>query len=151
MKQQKTGPSAIERKLAGAPAPQAVSNNNGGDEEFNALVNEVSTLIAENKLPEGFDFQTAASDPELVELMREYGAAAGIRIFAAEQRAEEAETSAMQRVSAEVRQRSALPRSVRGGNAAASGTNYRGMDAEAFRSLMSQMKKTARDGGKTRL
>ena len=151
MKQQKTGPSAIERKLAGAPAPQAVSKNNGGDEEFNALVNEVSTLIAENKLPEGFDFQTAASDPELVELMREYGAAAGIRIFAAEQRAEEAEISAMQRVSAEVRQRSALPRSVRGGSATASGTNYRGMDAEAFRSLMSQMKKTARDGGKTRL
>lgn len=150
MKQQKTGSSAIERKLASAPAQQTAPNG-GDDEEFNALVGEISELMSENKLPEGFDFRTAASDPELVELMRAYGTAAGIRIYAAEQRAEEAETSAMQRVSAEVRQRGALPRSVRGGNAAASGTNYRGMDAEAFRSLMAQMKKTARDGGKTRL
>ena len=150
MKQQKAIPTALERKFSAAPAQQPAPNG-GDDEEFNALVGEVSELMSENKLPEGFDFRTAASDPELVELMREYGAAAGIRIYAAEQRAEEAENSAMQRVSAEVRQRSALPRSVRGGNAAASGTNYRGMDAEAFRSLMAQMKKTARDGGKTRL
>ena len=150
MKQKKAIPTALERKFSAAPAQQPVPNG-GDDEEFNALVGEVSELMSENKLPEGFDFRTAASDPELVELMREYGAAAGIRIYAAEQRAEEAENSAMQRVSAEVRQRSALPRSVRGGNAAASGTNYRGMDAEAFRSLMAQMKKTARDGGKTRL
>ena len=150
MKQQQTAPSAIERSLAGATAPQT-ARNGGEDEEFNALVDEVSALMSEGKLPEGFDFRTAASDPELVELMREYGAAAGIRIYAAEQRAEQAETSAMQRVSAEVRQRSALPRSVRGGNAAASATNYRGMDAESFRALMAQMKKTARDGGKTRL
>ena len=135
----------------GADQPTAGQTGQENDPEFEALVDEIAALIRDGKLPEGFDLQTAAKDPTLMELMREYGAAAGIRIFAAEQRAEEAETSAMQRVSAEVRQRSALPRSVRGGNAAASGTNYRGMDAEAFRSLMSQMKKTARDGGKTRL
>ena len=134
-----------------ANAGQSSRNARESDPEFEALVDEIAALIRDDKLPEGFDLQEASKDTALLELMREYGAAAGIRIFAAEQRAEEAETSAMQRVSAEVRQRSALPRSVRGGNAAASGTNYRGMDAEAFRSLMSQMKKTARDGGKTRL
>ncbi|MEN6593813.1 MAG: hypothetical protein ABFC31_02535 [Clostridiaceae bacterium] len=150
MKQQKFAPNSIERKLSGAAAPQP-ARNAGDDEEFDALVSEITRLISEDKLPEGFDLKSAASDPALIELMREYGAAAGVRIYAAEQRAEEAENSAMQRVSAEVRQRNALPRSIRGGNAAASGTNYRGMDAEAFRSLMAQMKKTARDGGKTRL
>jgi hypothetical protein len=57
----------------------------------------------------------------------------------------------MERVSARVRERSALPKSTRGGSAAPAATNYHGMSSEAFRTLMQQMKKTARDGGKTRL
>ena len=121
------------------------------DPEFEALVDEISTLISENKLPEGFDLQTAAKDPALISLMREYGAGAGIRIYAAEQRAEEAENSAMERMSARMRERSALPKSTRGGSAAPAATNYRGMSSDNFRELMQQMKKTARDGGKTRL
>ena len=72
------------------------------DPEFEALVNEISTLVQQGKLPEGFDLKTAVEDPELTDLMREYGAEAGIRIYAAEQRAEEAENNAMERVSARV-------------------------------------------------
>ena len=121
------------------------------DPEFEALVDELSTLVQQGKLPEGFDLKTAVEDPELTDLMREYGAEAGIRIYAAEQRAEEAEDSAMERVSARVRERGALPKSTRGGSAAPAATNYHGMSSEAFRALMQQMKKTARDGGKTRL
>ncbi len=121
------------------------------DPEFEALVNEISTLVQQGKLPEGFDLESATKDPELVELMREYGAEAGIRIYAAEQRAEEAENNAMERVSARVRERSALPKSTRGGSAAPAATNYHGMSSEAFRALMQQMKKIDRDGGKTRL
>jgi len=127
------------------------AGNAGNDPEFDALVDEISVLIQKGKLPEGFDLESAAKDPELAELMREYGAEAGIRIYAAEQRAEQAENSAMERVSARVRDRSALPKSVRGGGAAPASTNYQGMSSEAFRTLMQQMKKTARDGGKTRL
>jgi len=133
---------------AGGNAP---ADNAGTDPDFDALVDEISALIQKGKLPEGFDLESAAKDPNLAELMREYGAEAGIRIYAAEQRAEEAENSAMERVSARVRERSALPRSTRGGSAAPAATNYRGMSADAFRELMQQMKKTARDGGKTRL
>ena len=121
------------------------------DPEFEALVNEISTLVQQGKLPEGFDLESATKDPELAELMREYGAEAGIRIYAAEQRAEEAENNAMERVSARVRERSALPKSTRGGSAAPAATNYHGMSSEAFRALMQQMKKIDRDGGKTRL
>lgn len=133
---------------AGGNAP---ADNAGTDPDFDALVDEISVLIQKGKLPEGFDLESAAKDPNLAELMREYGAEAGIRIYAAEQRAEEAENSAMERVSARVRERSALPRSTRGGSAAPAATNYRGMSADAFRELIQQMKKTARDGGKTRL
>jgi adenosylmethionine-8-amino-7-oxononanoate aminotransferase len=130
-----------------APARGAAEN----EPEFEALVDEIAALISEEKLPEGFDLQDAAKDPELVSLMREYGAAAGIRIYAAEQRAQEAEGNAMERVSARMRERGALPKSTRGGYAAPAATNYRSMSSEAFRQLVQQMKKTARDGGKTRL
>ncbi len=140
----------MTQRLGGATAApaQGMAQN---DPEFEALVNEISTLISEGKLPEGFDLQAAAKDPDLLSLMREYGAAAGIRIYAAEQRAEEAENSAMERVSNRMRERSALPKSTRGGSAAPAATNYRNMSSDAFRELMQQMKKTARDGGKTRL
>ncbi len=130
-----------------APAKGAAGN----DPEFETLVDELSALISEGKLPEGVDLKEAAKDPALVSLMREYGAGAGIRIYAAEQRAEEAENSAMERVSVRMRQRGALPKSTRGGSAAPAATNYRGMSSDSFRELVQQMKKTARDGGKTRL
>lgn len=153
----------IEQRLNSAGGAQYAPNgmnaqgaggaNQGAqnDPEFEALVDEIASLISEGKLPQGFDLQKAAQDPALIELMREYGAAAGIRIYAAEQRAEEAEQNAMERVSERVRQRGSLPRSMRGGGANAAATNYRGMSSDAFRTLMQQMKNTARDGGKTRL
>lgn len=138
-----------QRLNAAKPATERNAPDN--DPEFEALVDEIAALVSEGKLPQGFDLQAAAKDPALMELMREYGAAAGIRIYAAEKRAEEAETSAMDRVSERVRQRNALPRSIRGGSTNAAATNYGTMSSEEFRELMQQMKKTARDGGKTRL
>ncbi len=140
----------MQQRLMSANAAQG-QNTAQNDPEFEALVDEISVLVQQGKLPEGFDLESAAKDPELANLMREYGAEAGIRIYAAEQRAEEAENNAMERVSARVRERNALPKSTRGGSAAPAATNYHGMSSEAFRSLMQQMKKTARDGGKTRL
>ena len=140
----------IQQRLDAANANNPAKNSEN-DPEFEALVDEVSTLMQQGKLPEGFDLEEAANDPALVKLMREYGAGAGIRIFAAEKRAEDAENSAMERMSARVRERGALPKSTRGGSAAPSATNYHGMSSESFRQLMQQMKKTARDGGKTRL
>lgn len=140
----------IQQRLDAANANNPAKNSDN-DPEFEALVDEVSALMQQGKLPEGFDLEDAANDPALVKLMREYGAGAGIRIYAAEQRAEDAENSAMERMSARVRERGALPKSTRGGSAAPSATNYHGMSSESFRQLMQQMKKTARDGGKTRL
>ena len=140
----------IQQRLDAANANNPAKNSDN-DPEFEALVDEVSALMQQGKLPEGFDLEEAANDPALVKLMREYGAGAGIRIYAAEKRAEDAENSAMERMSARVRERGALPKSTRGGSAAPTATNYHGMSSESFRQLMQQMKKTARDGGKTRL
>ena len=140
----------MQQRLDAANANNPAKNSEN-DPEFEALVDEVSALMQQGKLPEGFDLEEAANDPALVKLMREYGAGAGIRIYAAEKRAEDAENSAMERMSARVRERGALPKSTRGGSAAPSATNYHGMSSESFRQLMQQMKKTARDGGKTRL
>ena len=140
----------IQQRLDAANANNPAKNSDN-DPEFEALVDEVSALMQQGKLPEGFDLEEAANDPALVKLMREYGAGAGIRIYAAEKRAGDAENSAMERMSARVRERGALPKSTRGGSAAPSATNYHGMSSESFRQLMQQMKKTARDGGKTRL
>ncbi len=140
----------IQQRLDAANA-NTPANNADNDPEFEALVDEVSALMQQGKLPDGFDLEEAANDPALVKLMREYGAGAGIRIYAAEKRAEDAENSAMERMSARVRERGALPKSTRGGSAAPSATNYHGMSSDSFRQLMQQMKKTARDGGKTRL
>ena len=140
----------IQQRLDAANANNPAKNSDN-DPEFEALVDEVSALMQQGKLPEGFDLEDAANDPALVKLMREYGAGAGIRIYAAEKRAEDAENSAMERMSARVRERGALPKSTRGGSAAPTATNYHGMSSESFRQLMQQMKKTARDGGKTRL
>lgn len=147
MKSQKN---TIEQRIqaAGTEVTRSAGEN---DPEFEALVDEIAALIRDDKLPQGFDLPAAAKDPALLDLMREYGAAAGIRIYAAEVRAEEAEHSAMERVSERVRQRGALPQSMRGGSANAAATNYGAMSSESFRSLMQQMKKTARDGGRTRL
>lgn len=139
----------MQQRLGAAGNPPA--NATGTDPEFEALVDEIAALMQEGKLPEDFSMENAANDPELIELMREYGAEAGIRIYAAEQRAEQAENSAMERMKARLRERGQLPKSTRGGGAAPAATNYHGMSSEAFRSLMQQMKKTARDGGKTRL
>lgn len=152
----KQGKSAIDQRLKAANAApgedaQVRWQGEGEDPAFDSLVEELALLVSENGLPQGFDLEAAAKDPELIELMQHYGAAAGIRVYAAEQRAAEAEHTAMERLSAQMRMRSAMPKSARGGSAVSSATDYRKMDGETFRALVQQMKRTARDGGKTRL
>ena len=147
----------IEQALSGNGTQRAqyaggyAAQNAPQDADFDALVQELADMYQNGRMPEGFDLQKAAGDPALMELIQDYGAEAGVRIYAAEQRAEQAEQAAMQRVSAQVRSRNALPRSSRGGSTTAGAPDYRHMSSEAFRELVQQMKKTARDGGRTRL
>lgn len=153
MKQNKT---KIEQALSGGVSQTQGAGgfppqNAPRDAEFDALVKELAAMYQNGGMPEGFDLQQASGDPALMELIQEYGAEAGVRIYAAEQRANRAEQAAMQRVSAQVRSRNALPRSSRGGSTTAGAPDYRNMSSDSFRELLQQLKKTARDGKKTRL
>lgn len=119
--------------------------------DFDEVLAEFEDLLASGKLPEGLDLQEICTDDAFAKLIVEYPADAAVRIYVAERRAEEAENSAMQRVNQQVRTRNSLPRSARGGAMSAPAPNYRDMDDESFRKLLGDLKKTARNGGKTRL
>lgn len=130
------------------PAGMAVQPDETG---FEDVRDELMQLIREGRLPEDFDLQQACADPAFAQLIAEFPAEAAIRIYAAEKRAEEAESAAMQRVSTQVRSRNALPRSARGGAMSAPTPNYRDMDSATFRKMLADVKKTTRNGGRVRL
>ena len=52
----------IQQRMNAANANKPVSNSEN-DPEFEALVDEVSALMQQGKLPEGFDLEEAANDP----------------------------------------------------------------------------------------
>ena len=133
------------------PAAQGKLPSVPGDETFNGIVKELARLTQQGGLPEGMDVTALCADNAFVELAMEYPVEAAIRIYEAEKRADEAEQAAMERVTAQVRSRSALPKSARGGAMASPRTNYRDMDSETFRQVRGAMRRNARSGVKTRL
>jgi hypothetical protein len=145
---------AMNSRPGGQPEMQIPKQQPGmeeGDPDFDALVEELTALISEGKLPENFDLTTACQDPAFVELINEFPAEAAVRIYDAEKRADEAEQNAMQRVNTQMRARGGLPRSQRGGAMSAPAPDYGNMDEDAFKDLLFNVKKTARSGGKARL
>ena len=137
-------PTQGERGAAEMPGAQR-------DGMFSDIRDEIVRLIREGRLPEDFDLQQACMDPAFAGLLAELPPEAAIRVYAAEKRADEAEQSAMQRMSAQVRSRGALPKSSRGGAMGAPAVNYRDMDSATFRKMLGEIKKTTRNGGKVRL
>ncbi len=138
-----------------APAQQAQGaqgmQSQPGDETFNGIVEELAQLIQRGELPEGVDIETLCADNAFIELAMEYPVDAAVRIYEAEKRAEQAEQAAMERVNAQVRNRSALPKSARGGAMASPKVNYRDMDSETFRKFHTDLRKNARSGIRTTL
>ena len=76
MKPQKNMKSMIDQRLKTAQNAPAQDQETKNDPEFEALVDEITNLIGEGKLPQGFDLENAAKNPELIELMQEYGISA---------------------------------------------------------------------------
>ena len=135
--------------------PVNPQNRQGGGPEDNPelteLVEALSELFYDGRLPEDFDMEKACMDPAFAQLLAELPPAAAVRVYAAEQKAAGAEENAREQVSARMRSRGGLPRSQRGGAMASPAPDYAGMSSEAFRSLLAKMKQTARNGGNTRL
>lgn len=131
-----------------APQDMAAPQGNG---DFDALVEELTALIQQGRMPEGFDLMTACQDPAFLDLMEQFPAEAAVRVYMAEKKAAEAEENAMSRVNAQVRSRNGLPRSQRGAAMSAPAPDYRNMDSDAFKGLLYNVKKSARNGGNPRL
>lgn len=142
----KTGQNGSLNPAAAAPNAGAPA---GADEELlTSVAVEIVLLYREGKLPEGFDAERAFADPALAALILSEGIPVeyAVRIYIAEKKAAEAEQSARQRVTDEVRQRGALTRPQRAGVAVQSGLDYRGMSSEEFRQLEQQYKRAAKNG-----
>ncbi len=143
--------SLIEQALGRTQPTKPMQPAQEGDETFNGVVDEIAALIMEGKVPEDFNLEEAFADEAFVELLLDFPLEAAIRIYRAERQAADAETSAKARVAEQVRSRSALPRSTRGGGYVSPRTDYKNMDSAEFSKLLQQVKKTARSGGTTRL
>lgn len=126
--------------------PQAQEEN-----PFAALAAELAQMAQEGNLPEGFDLEEACQDPAFAALLGEMPPNAAMRVYAAEQRAEQAQENAMQSLAARQQARASLPLPTRGGSAATATPDYTAMSPAAFRALEAQMKAAARNGKKVRI
>ena len=139
---------ADARQAAGAD--EAVSAGRG-DERFDALVDELHRLVQSGSVPEGFDLKTACTDAAFLQLTQELPMEAAMRVYAAERRADEAETRARERLALQMQSRAALPQAVRGAAGAPVERDYASMSSRDFRALEQQFKRAAQRGIKIRL
>lgn len=144
---QSPNPEAPEAAAVQGSAPQDAAN----PEAFDALVGELMRLVQSGTLPEGFDLQAACADASFVRLTQELPMEAAIRVYAAEQRAEQAEARAKERLAGEMQRRAALPQAVRGTGGAPVARDYSAMSSEEFRALEQQYRRAAQRGIKVKL
>lgn len=111
---------------------------------------EIAAALVElehaGELPEGFDLGEATQDRAFAELLQEFEPRAAVRIYAAERRADEAESNAKARISEKIQARSALPKSQRTAQAVSPTPDYMSMSKEAFHALEQQYKSAAHNG-----
>lgn len=151
----------FERKNHAAPAMRGAEQpmqgmrpqkqQDGGEIPFLELTQALAEMEAAGELPEGFDLMTACSDRAFVELMLEFPAEAAVRIYAAEQRAAEAEQKAKSSVQRKMQQRAGLPKMSRAGGSFAAQPDYMSMSSEEFRKLEQQLKQASRAGRSVRI
>ena len=113
---------------------------------FVEAATELVSMEQNGELPEGFDLAEAAQDRAFAELLNEFEPKAAVRIYIAEKRAEDAESSVKTRMSEQARSRSALPKSQRTDRAVAPAPDYMSMSKEAFSALEKQYRNAAQNG-----
>ena len=117
------------------PEPVETEPVEQDDNPFYEAANALVGLEQNGELPEGFTLSEAVNDPAFAELLNEFEPKAAVRIYAAEQRAEQAEADAKEKMSEQVRARKALPKSQRTDRAIAPAPDYMAMSKEAFSAL----------------
>ena len=138
----------IERRLGGPAQQGAAQGQAATEEDFMEIVQELAALEAGGKLPEDFDLQSACADPAFASLML---AAAAVRVYLAERRADRAEQEARDSVAARMQQRGSLPRMSRAGGLVSAEPDYMSMSGAEVRTLEQQLKQASRNGRTVRI
>ncbi len=128
------------------PEPEAVEFVETEENPFEEAAIALAEMEESGELPETFDLSDAVKDPAFAELLQEFEPRAAVRIYAAEQRALDAEETVKTRMSEQVRNRKALPKSQRTDRAVAPAPDYMSMSREAFSTLEQQYKNAAHNG-----
>jgi len=134
-----------------SPVPKAEEPLPKYREQAAAVRRELAVLMNNGMLPEGFDLKAAMADPAFIELSAELPPYAAVRVYAAEQKAADAEEQAMENILQQLRSREGLPRAARAEQPVSPERDYENMSTEEFLRLEQEMKKRARNGLTTRL
>ena len=110
---------------------------------YRAMGEEIARLEAAGKLPEGFDLEAACNDEQFVELLQELEPYGAIRVYAAEQAAENARAAAREELSREAMDRKKLPQPTRSNRLLSAEEDYAAMSPEAFRALENRLRNRA--------
>ena len=110
---------------------------------YRAMGEEIAQLEAEGKLPEGFDLEAACSDDRFVELLQELEPYGAIRVYAAEQAAENAKAAAREELRQQGMDRKKLPQPTRPNRMLSTEEDYAAMSPEAFRALENRLRNHA--------
>ena len=110
---------------------------------YRAMGEEIARLEAEGKLPEGFDLEAACNDDRFLELLHELEPYGAIRVYAAEQTAENAKAAARAELQQEAMDRRKLPQPTHGNRLLSPEEDYAVMSPEAFRALENRLRNHA--------
>ena len=110
---------------------------------YRAMGEEIARLEVEGKLPEEFDLETACSDDRFVELLHELEPYGAIRVYVAEQAAENAKAAVREEMRREAMDRQKLPQPTRGNRLLSPEEDYAAISPEAFRALENRLRNHA--------
>ena len=142
---------AQQPAMQAPPAMTGMQNMQSGATDAQSIKRELNELMRNNLLPPGFDLVAAAQDPAFVRLTQEMPAYAAVRVYHAEQRAQNAERQAMQNVMQRLLARESLPRAARADTAAIASRDYLSMSPEEFARVEREFRDKARRGIKVKL
>ncbi len=117
-----------------------MKENTMEENPYRAMGEEIARLEAEEKLPEGFDLEAACNDDRFVELLHELEPYGAIRVYAAEQAAENAKAMAREELRREAMDRKKLPQPTRSNRMLSPEEDYAAMSPEAFRALENRLR-----------
>ena len=143
----------MKSNIEQAMGNKAAAHDRGadGEAEFQQLAEALTELMAETALPANFDIERACEDTAFAKLLLELPPMAAVRVYAAEQRAGQAEENAKNNAAETLRRRSGLPRIERAGGAVRAEPDYMSMSSEEFRKLEQQLKRASRAGRQVRI